>query len=309
MAEAIDLLRRMLTIRRFEAALMARPDRGFQLLSTGEEAVAVGVCDALELGDQLLTSGRAIGPAIARGIPLAAIAGEVLGKANGTNRGMGGRGHLSCPSKGFFGAHAVVAGNLTVAAGVALAMKRTASNDVAACIIGDGAAAAGSLHETLNLASLWQLPLLVVINNNQIAISTPTACGVSVRDLADLAGPFCIQAAKVDGIDVLGVRAAAITALAHIRAGKGPYLLEIRSERFFPHSSSTRETRPPGEIARVRARCPIDFLARRSDALLQDGAEMLEQLAAGVEADVAAAFLEADAASYPMVEEALELVW
>ena len=243
MVDNIDLLRRMLTIRTFEAALMARPDHGFQLLSMGEEAVAVGLCEALEPSDQLLTSGRAIGPAIARGLPLAAIAGELLGTANGTNRGIGGRGHLSFPAKGFFGAHAVVAGNLTIAAGVALAMKQTGGDAVAICLIGDGAAAAGALHETLNLATLWHLPLLVVINNNQIAISTPTDRAVSVTNLADLACPFGIPAVTVNGMDVLEVSAAARTALAHIRRGNRPYLIECLSERFSSHSSSTRETR------------------------------------------------------------------
>ena len=309
MADIADLLRRMLTIRTFEVALMARPDHGFQLLSTGEEAVAVGLCDALDQGDQLLSSGRSIGPAIARGIPLAAIAGELLGKANGTNHGMGGRGHLSCPSKGFFGAHAVVAGNLTVAAGVALAMKRTAGNNIAVCIIGDGAAAAGALHETLNLAALWRLPLLVVINNNQIAISTPSVCAVSVTDLSDLARPFGIPATTVDGIDVLEVKVAASKALAHIRSGKGPYLLECRSERFSSHSSSTRETRSHDAMARVRARCPINHLARWSEAQGQLTDAMLVQLETDVEAEVAAAFAKADAADYSSVEEALSLVW
>src|SRR5581483_376633 len=115
------LLRAMMLIRAFEAALAARPDRGFQLLSSGQEAVAVGLCSVLKSEDQVLCSGRSIGPALARGLDSGPVMAELLGKSAGPSKGKGGRGHLAQPSVGFFGAHAVVGGNLTIAAGVALA--------------------------------------------------------------------------------------------------------------------------------------------------------------------------------------------
>ena len=147
------------------------------------------------------------------------------------------------------------------------------------------------------------------MNNNQIAISTPTANAVSVTHLADLARPFGISAATVDGMDVLAVRAATSTALTHIRTGNGPYLLECRSERFSSHSSSTRETRSHEKMMRVQARCPIKSLTHRCKTLGELTIPILEHLEADVAASVAAAFLAAETADYCSVEEALDLVW
>src|SRR5204863_977255 len=135
------------------------------LLSSGEEAVAVGTCAALEAGDQLLTSGRSIGPALARGVTAGDLMAELLGKRTGPCKGKAGRGHLSQPSVGFFGAHAVVAANLSVAAGVALAQQQNGTGRVVVCMFGDGACGEGILHETLNIAALWKLPLVFVCNN------------------------------------------------------------------------------------------------------------------------------------------------
>src|ERR1700693_5780752 len=158
----VAMLRSMMLIRAFEACLMRLPRPGFQLLSSGEEAVAVGVCAALEPEDQLLSSGRAIGPALARGLAAPVVMAEILGKATGPCRGHGGRGHIAQPDAGLFGAHAVVGGNLAVAAGVALAAQMQGRRRIVACLFGDGACGAGGLHETLNLASLWKLPLVLV---------------------------------------------------------------------------------------------------------------------------------------------------
>ncbi|MGH7330543.1 MAG: thiamine pyrophosphate-dependent enzyme, partial [Polyangiaceae bacterium] len=190
LASDMDLMRAMILVRAFEDHLLSLPRPGFQLLSSGEEAVAVGVCAALDAGDALLTSGRSIGPALARGIEPLALFAELLGKRSGPNQGKGGRGHLSQPSVGFFGAHAVVAGNLSVAAGVALADKELATGNVVACIFGDGACGAGALHETMNIAALWRLPLVLVCNNNQYSVSTHVRDAVAARRLADLATPF-----------------------------------------------------------------------------------------------------------------------
>src|ERR1700689_1405806 len=143
-----EMLRAMMLIRAFEKALSMRPDHGFQLLSSGEEAVAVGICSALRPGDQLLSGGRSIGPALARGSDPNRVMAELLGKSEGTNKGKGGRGHLADPSSGFFGAHAVVGGNISIAGGVALAMQMTGKDSVVAIMFGDGAFGAGALHET-----------------------------------------------------------------------------------------------------------------------------------------------------------------
>ena len=165
----------MMLIRAFEQALARRGDHGFQLLSSGEEAVAVGLCSALTNRDQLLTGGRSIGPALARGLAPDRVMAELPGRSSGTNRGKGGRGHLANPKAGFFGAHAVVGGNISIAVGVALSMQMSGSDGIVAIMFGDGAAGVGALHELLNIAAIWNLPVLFVCNNNQFSVSTPRA--------------------------------------------------------------------------------------------------------------------------------------
>jgi TPP-dependent pyruvate/acetoin dehydrogenase alpha subunit len=177
----LAMLQRMLLIRSFERALQARRDHGFQLLSTGQEAVAVGVAAALGPHDQMLTSGRSIGAALANGLPPAAVMAELLGRVTGPCLGRGGRGHISQPRSGFFGAHSVVGGNLAVAAGVALALKSEGKGGIAVCQFGDGACGSGALHETMNVAALWRLPLLLVCDNNGYSVSTPSRAGLAPR--------------------------------------------------------------------------------------------------------------------------------
>ena len=296
-----QLLHRMALIRAFEAALVARPDHGFQLLSSGAEAVAVGVASALKPGDQVLTSGRSIGPALALGLTPEEVMAELLGRVGGPNRGKGGRGHLAKPSAGLFGAHAVVGGNLTIAAGVALALQAEARGRIAVCIFGDGACGAGTLHETFNMAALWKLPLVLVCDNNQMAVSTPVAKAIAARRLADLATPFGVPSSQVDGTDVLAVRAAMTSLIARARAGDGPGFLECLSERFSSHSSSTRETRSAAEMDRVRARCPIARLRTEMEA---EGLD-LSGLDQRVEAEVARALAFAEASAFPDPAEGL----
>jgi len=295
----------MIRIRAFEEALMRRPDHGFQLLSSGQEAVAVGVCAALAPADQLLASGRSIAPALARGLDPRLVMAELLGKEAGPCKGRGGRGHLAAPAAGFFGAHAVVGGNLSIAAGVALAMQLRNPGAIVACMFGDGACGGGALHETLNIAALWKLPLLLVCDNNGYSISTRTADALAAPSPASLAAPFGIPAATVDGMDVLAVCDAAARFAARVRAGDGPAFLECVSARFATHSSATRETRPAEELAADRARCPIRRLAEHLAAgglLTPDERKRMDAEAAAVAQD---ALRFADAAPYPDPAELL----
>lgn len=287
--ELVGLLRGMLRIRVFERCLMKLPRPGFQLLSEGEEAVAVGVCAALTAEDQLLSSGRSIGPALARGLEPAGVMAELLGKATGPCRGQAGRGHLAQPAAGFFGAHAVVAGNLAVAAGAALALQMRRSSGIVVCLFGDGACGAGALHETLNLAALWRLPLLLVCSNNRYAISTPVSQALAPRQLADLAGPFGIPGQTIDGMDVRAVRQAARELASRARTGAGPAFLECLTYRFATHSTSSRESRPAEEIQQARARCPIHTFTEwlRQGRRIDEAA--LEQLRREVEEEMALA--------------------
>jgi TPP-dependent pyruvate/acetoin dehydrogenase alpha subunit len=263
MGARIDKLRMMMLIRRFEARLMAFPKAGFQLLSSGEEAVAVGVCSEIQRQDQLLTSGRSIGPALARGLHPGRVMAELLGKRGGVCKGQGGRGHMSQPDAGFFGAHAVVAGNLTVAAGVALAMQMQERDAATVCMLGDGACGAGALYEAINVAALWKLPLVFVCSNNGYAVSTPTRAAVSMEHLAEIGRPFRVEARIVDGMDVEAVAREFGELLAAARGGSGPTFLECLSYRWASHSTSTRDSRPRAEVEAGRVRCPIRLLAER----------------------------------------------
>jgi len=300
-----EMLRRMKLIRAFEAGLAARPDRGFQLLSAGEEAVAVGLCAALGAEDQLLTGGRSIGFALARGLAPGRVMAELLGRAGGPNEGRAGRGHISWPEQGFFGAHAVVAGNIAVAAGVALARRMTRAAGIAVVVFGDGACGAGVLHETLNIAALWRLPLLFVCNDNQMAIATPRQAALAPLAMADVAAAYGIAARKVDGMDVTAMAGAAAEAVAAIKAGGGPRFLECGSLRFGAHSTAARETRGAAELQAMRSRCPIAALEAM---LLADGeiaAPALKYLEAEVADEVAAALAFAEASPSPAPEAAL----
>ncbi|HTS20619.1 MAG TPA: thiamine pyrophosphate-dependent dehydrogenase E1 component subunit alpha [Casimicrobiaceae bacterium] len=289
----------MLLIRTFEEALLQRHDHGFQLLSSGQEAVAVGLCAALQPGDPLLASGRSIGAALARGVEPRRVMAELLGKATGPCGGRGGRGHLAQPSAGFFGAHAVVGGNLSVAAGVALALQLGGGADVVACIFGDGACGGGALHETLNLAALWRLPLLLVCDNNGYSVSTPRSEALAPKRLADLALAFGVPGRTVDGMDVLAVESAAVAFATLARSGGGPAFLECVSQRFASHSTAARETRSAAELLAARASCPILRLQQRLEAEGILSVERRAELEREVRSRVEEALRFADASPYP----------
>jgi len=253
----------------------------------------------------LLTGGRSIGPALARGVEPRLLMAELLGKAAGVNRGKAGRGHLADPESGFFGAHAVVAGNISVAAGVALATKLSGRPDIVCILFGDGAAGAGALHETLNIAALWRLPLLFVCDNNQFSVSTPRRAALAPRKLSDLAAPFQIPGRTVDGMDVNVVAQAIELAASGVRAGEGPAFVECESERFAAHSSTARETRSREELKHTRARCPILRLIAELQATGRLDDTSLRALELEVEAEIAGAVAFAEAAPFPDPREAL----
>ena len=248
---ALDMLRAMARIRAFETALSERKDHGFQLLSSGEEAVAVGLASALTERDQLLTGGRSIGPAIARGVDPRAVMAELLGKTAGVNGGRAGRGHLSDPASGFFGAHAVVGGNISIAAGVALAKQMDGDGGIVAILFGDGACGAGALHETLNIAAKWKLPLLFVCNNNQWSVSTSREDALAPARLSDLGKTFGLPSRTIDGLDVEGVAAALGEAAQSVVPRRGPGFRRMHldpSPLAFDHGAGNTQARRVGRV-------------------------------------------------------------
>jgi TPP-dependent pyruvate/acetoin dehydrogenase alpha subunit len=300
-----EMLGKMLLIREFEQALGERKDHGFQLLSTGEEAVAVGVCSALRSGDQLLTGGRSIGPALARGADPNRVMAELLGRATGTNKGKGGRGHLADQASGFFGAHAVVGGNISIAGGVALAAQMLNRDNIVVIMFGDGAFGAGALHETLNMSASMKLPLLFVCNNNQLSVSTPRTAALAPKLLSDIGRPFGMPCQTVDGMDLDIVVTAAQEAADYVRSKRGPAFLECVSYRFSSHSTTARETRNSEELRSIRALCPIDKKMREMTAaglIDADGGNAIRESAKAV---VREALEFADSSPFPDPGEAL----
>lgn len=308
MSSAAENLRAMLLIRAFEDCLAARKDHGFQLLSSGEEAVSVGLASALHEGDQLLTGGRSIGPALARGVNPEQLMAELLGKTGGMNEGRAGRGHLSDPDRGFFGAHAVVGGNISIAAGVALARKMDRDPGIVVILFGDGASAAGGLYETLNIAALWQLPVLFVCNNNQLSVSTAREASNAARELCDIGKTFGLWTKAADGLDVQAVSAASDEACAHVRSGNGPAFLEFSSIRLRSHSTTARETRKRDELAQLRLRCPIEREIARMVTENLISAEHVEALRAEALDKAQGAMAFAEASPYPDPAEVLRHV-
>ena len=302
---SLALLQKMKLIRAFEQALVVRPDHGFQLISSGEEAVAVGLSASLSPHDQLLTGGRSIGPALARGVDPNRLMAELLGRSSGTNKGRGGRGHLADPACGFFGAHAVVGGNISIAAGVALALQMSSKNAIAVILFGDGAFGAGALHETLNISASMELPLVFVCNNNQLSVSTPRSHALAPSRLSDIGPAFGIPSQTVDGMDLDAVVDAISTAADHARAGHGPAFVECISYRFASHSTTARETRTAAELEAIRSFCPIASQSRklRAAGLLNDVLEQeIDRRVAGA---VEEALKFADASLMPRADEAL----
>ncbi len=302
------MLAAMMRIRAFEEAVARRPDHGFQLLSAGEEAVAVGLCAALAPEDQLLTGGRSIAPALARGIDPARLMAELLGRTGGVNHGRAGRGHLADPESGFFGAHAVVGGNISIAAGVALAKQVSGEGGVVAVLFGDGACGSGALYESLNLAALWRLPLLFLCNDNGLSISTPRTSALAVADLRDLAAPFGIPTTRADGLDPVAVADAAEALLTAVRRGHGPAFLELTSVRLGRHSTTARESRTRAEVAALQARCPIRRLVSKLTACGRISAPDVAALQSQALEHAAAALAWAESSPLPQPQEVLDHV-
>lgn len=260
-----ELLRTMLLIRRFEekcAELYSGGRiRGFLHLYVGEEAVATGVMASLGPDDAVVSTYREHGHALARGVPPASLMAEMFGRSTGCSGGRGGSMHVFDRSRNFLGGNAVVAGGIPLAVGLALAERLTGRNGVVACFFGDGAVAEGEFHESINLAALWGLPLLLCCENNLYAMGTSLAKEHAQTDLALRAASYGVRAWAVDGMDVEAVETAARRAVDGIRAGAGPHFLELRTYRFRAHSMYDSDRyREKEEIGRWKERDPIQAL-------------------------------------------------
>lgn len=311
---ALRLLRDMLRIRRLEerAAELygAGKIRGFLHLYIGEEAVAVGALHALAADDAVVATYREHGHALIQGVPMQTIMAEMYGKQQGCSRGRGGSMHLFDAATRFFGGNAIVAGGLPLAVGLALAERMQGGSRIVACFFGEGAMAEGAFHEALNLAALWQLPVLFCCENNLYAMGMALERSESQTDLCAKAASYKVPAAAVDGMDVVAVHQATRAAVEQVRAGLGPYFLEYQTYRFRAHSMFDPELyRDKAEVAKWKERGPIhNYSARLKAQGLLDEAGFLAS-AAEVEAEVEAAVAFAEAGSLEPVENLLRDVY
>ena len=261
----LHLLKQMTRIRRFEekcAELYTQEKiRGFLHLYIGEEAVATGVMEALAAEDAVVATYREHGQALARGIPATTLMAEMFGKREGCSGGRGGSMHVFDAGKRFYGGNAIVGGGLPLAVGLALADKMLGRDHVTACFFGEGAVAEGEFHESLNLATLWTLPVLFVCENNLYAMGTALARSESQTDIHLKAASYGTRSEAVDGMSVVDVEAAARRAVEAIRRGEGPAFLEIRTYRFRAHSMFDAQLyRDKAEIEQWKKRGPLAHL-------------------------------------------------
>jgi pyruvate dehydrogenase E1 component alpha subunit len=310
----LHLLEQMLRIRRFEERCaqlyQAEKIRGFLHLYIGEEAVATGVMEVLAPDDAVVATYREHGHALARGIDPGVIMAEMFGKVEGCSRGRGGSMHLFDAATRFYGGNAIVGGGLPLAVGLALADKLNHRQRVTTVFFGEGAVAEGEFHESMNLAALWDLPVLFCCENNLYAMGTALERSESQTHLTLKAASYELPAWEVDGMDVEAVEAAARKAAESVRAGGGPHFLELRTFRYRAHSMFDPELyRAKDEVDEWKARDPIDLLRERlvADELLTD--ETWRDMEDRVRAEIDKAVAFAEAGSWEPVEDLTRFVY
>jgi len=311
---ALHLLHQMLRIRRLEEKsaelYSATKIRGFLHLYIGEEAVAVGVAEALAPDDAVVATYREHGHALVRGMSMQAILAEMYGKVGGCCRGRGGSMHLFDAKLRFYGGNAIVGGGLPVAVGLALADKMQGRRRVTCCFFGEGAVAEGEFHESMNLADLWKLPVLFICENNLYAMGTALKLSESVTDLTRKAAAYAVPASAVNGMDVLAVEQAARAAAAAVRDNGEPYFLECRTYRFRPHSMFDPELyRPREEVEKWKKRGPILTLVKHLKEKGWLDEATLEKLESAVAAEIAEAVAFAEQCDWEPVEELTRFVY
>ena len=261
-----QMLRQMQTIRRFEerasADFLAGDIYGIVHCYIGEEAVAVGVCGALEDGDKIISTHRGHGHCIAKGADLNRMMAELYGRETGYCKGKGGSMHIADFDIGMLGANGIVAGGISIITGAGLAAQMDGNSRVAVCFFGDGASNAGPFHESVNIAATWKLPVVYVCENNMWAVNVAAKDSVAVSDVAERAAGYGIPGIIVDGNDVQAVYDVAAEAVARARAGEGPTLIECKTYRHRSHTERADQPdfRPPEEIAAWMKDDPIDRL-------------------------------------------------
>jgi pyruvate dehydrogenase E1 component alpha subunit len=304
------MLRQMLLIRRFEEkaaeAYALGKIGGFCHLYIGQEAVAVGSLSALREDDYAICSYREHGQALVRGIPANAVMAELFGKATGCSKGKGGSMHLFDAKRRFMGGHGIVGGHIPLAAGIAFANKYQGGDQVCICYFGEAAVNIGAFHETLNMASVWKLPVIFLCENNRYGMGTAFERVAAVTDVVEHARSYDMAAEAVDGMNVLTVYDATRRAVERARKGGDPTLLEVRTYRFMGHSMSDPlhgVYRTKDEVEEQKKKDPITQLAEKlkEDKVIDQAA--LDAMDAEIHTEVEQAVKFADESPDPDLAE------
>ncbi|NDJ36096.1 MAG: pyruvate dehydrogenase (acetyl-transferring) E1 component subunit alpha [Chloroflexi bacterium] len=306
--EKIEAYRLMMTVRRFEercAQLYSEGDiGGFLHLYIGQEAIAAALRFAVPEDDNVITAYRDHGVAIARGLPIEKLMAEMLGKVTGVSKGKGGSMHLADVDRRYWGGYAVVGGHLPLAAGLALADQYRGDDRITVCLMGDGSTNIGYFHEALNLAGVWDLPVVWVIENNEYGMGTSVSRASANPDLSARATAYGMPGKKVDGDDVQATYDAMAEAVEHVRSGNGPILLEAMTYRFRGHSMGDPERyREKDEVSKQEEQDPIKLWGNH---LINEGvvnSDRLDEIEKGAEKAVDEAVRFARESPLPSPEE------
>ncbi|MEL6970644.1 MAG: pyruvate dehydrogenase (acetyl-transferring) E1 component subunit alpha [Bacteroidota bacterium] len=257
----------MLRIRKFEQkALMAygqQKVRGFCHVYIGQEAITAGMESALQEGDAIVTAYRQHGTAIGRGVGTKEAMAELFGKATGVNKGKGGSMHFFSKKNNYYGGNGIVGAQIPIGTGIAFAENYRDTDNLCVTMFGDGAARQGALHESFNMAMTWKLPVLYVLENNGYAMGTSVERTSNVTDMSKLGLSYDMPSESVDGMDPAAVHEAVTRAAEHIRSGKGPYYLEIRTYRYKGHSvSDPAKYRTKDEVKSYQDRDPVKVIEK-----------------------------------------------
>ncbi len=310
----LHLHRQMVTIRSFEQQVQDLYARtvipGVAHVSIGQEAVPVGVCTALRASDYITSTHRGHGHCLAKGARADKMFAELFGKVEGYCRGKGGSMHIADPETGHLGANAIVGGSLAIATGAALSAKRRRTDQVAVSFFGDGAANEGLLLESMNMAMIWQLPVIYVCENNQYGEYTQMQ-RVTAGDVLQRGRAFDIPSAKVDGMDVIEVYDAARTAVERARSGEGPSFLVCETYRYFGHGMADRDRpyRTREEEEQWHKRDPIDRLGRYLVANCQISQHDLDAVVEDVNREILEAVEFGKTAPFPALDEVNQHVY
>jgi pyruvate dehydrogenase E1 component alpha subunit len=310
----IEMFRKMLEIRLFEEKVFELYGQnlvpGTIHLYAGEESVAVGICNALEKTDYVTSTHRGHGHCIAKGADLKRTMAEILGKKTGYCKGKGGSMHIADFSVGMLGATAVVGAGLPIAVGAGLSAKLRKSNQVVVCFFGEGASNQGTFHESLNMASVWKLPVVFVCENNLYAMGTRQSLVMNVENVSDRAAGYGIEGVKVDGNDVSAVYGVACKAVEKARRGGGPTLVECKTYRHKGHSRvDPAKYRAKEEVQEWLSRDPVKLLR---DVLIQKHSATdteLQTIEREVQNEIEEAVKYSLSSPYPTPQEALEDVY